>query len=80
MYVRMSILEGLLSTIVSTALLLIVYFTGLLYTVGARYISKSAYQASRDDELSFVSGAIVRLIKKYADGWWLVRYICITYR
>ena len=37
----------------------------------------SAYQASRDDEISFVSGAIVRLIKKYADGWWLVRYIII---
>ena len=34
----------------------------------------SAYQASRDDEISFVSGAIVKLIKKYADGWWLVRY------
>ena len=37
----------------------------------------SAYQASRDDEISFVSGAIVRLIKKYADGWWLVRYASI---
>ena len=44
--------------------------------VGARYISISAYQASRDDEISFVSGAIVKLIKKYADGWWLVRYAC----
>ncbi|CAI8044018.1 Neutrophil cytosol factor 1, partial [Geodia barretti] len=42
--------------------------------VGARYISLSAYQASRDDEISFVSGAIVKLIKKYADGWWLIRY------
>ena len=48
-----------------------------LYTlvVGSRYISMSAYQASRDDEISFVKGAIVRLIKKYADGWWLVRYV-----
>jgi hypothetical protein len=45
--------------------------------VGARYISVSAYQASRDDEVSFVKGAIVRLIKKYADGWWLVRYVYV---
>lgn len=43
--------------------------------VGARYISMSAYQASRDDEISFVSGAVVKLVKKYADGWWLVRYV-----
>ena len=46
-------------------------------SVGARYISVSAYQASRDDEVSFVKGAIVKLIKKYADGWWLVRYVCV---
>lgn len=50
------------------------YALNVYSTVGARYISMSAYQASRDDEVSFVSGAIVRLIKKYADGWWLVRY------
>ena len=41
--------------------------------VGARYVSISSYQASRDDELSFVRGAVVRVIKKYVDGWWLVR-------
>ena len=34
----------------------------------------SPYEASRDDELSFVKGAIVRVIKKHVDGWWLVRY------
>ena len=45
--------------------------------MGARYISKSAYQSSRDDEISFVGGAVVTLVKKYADGWWLVRYIYI---
>lgn len=48
--------------------------TIIIIVVGARYISMSAYQASRDDELSFVRGAIVRLIKKHVDGWWLVRY------
>ena len=41
--------------------------------VGARYVSISSYQASRDDELSFVRGAVVKVIKKYVDGWWLVR-------
>ena len=46
----------------------------LLYTAGARYISISSYQASRDDELSFVRGAVVKVLKKYIDGWWLVRY------
>lgn len=44
------------------------------YVAGARYISVSSYQASRDDELSFVRGAIVKVLKKYIDGWWLVRY------
>lgn len=43
------------------------------HAVGARYISISNYQASREDELSFVRGAIVKVINKYVDGWWLVR-------
>ena len=43
--------------------------------VGTRYISISAYQASRDDELSFVRGAVVKVLKKYVDGWWLVRSV-----
>lgn len=43
-------------------------------SAGARYISISSYQASRDDELSFVRGAVVKVLKKYIDGWWLVRY------
>ncbi len=44
-------------------------------TVGTRYISVSSYQASRDDELSFMKGAVVRVIKQYVDGWWLVRCV-----
>ncbi len=47
-------------------------------TVGSRHISMSSYQASRDDELSFVKGAVVRVTKKYGDGWWLVRYVACT--
>lgn len=47
-------------------------------TAGARYISISSYQASRDDELSFVRGAVVKVLKKYIDGWWLVRYANIN--
>lgn len=42
--------------------------------VGARYISTLSYKESRDDEISFSTGAIVRVIKKYIDGWWLVKY------
>lgn len=46
--------------------------------MGTRYISISAYQASRDDELSFVRGAVVKVLKKFVDGWWLVRSVRIT--
>ncbi len=35
----------------------------------------SAYQASREDELSFVRGAVVKVLKKFVDGWWLVRSV-----
>eukprot|EP00731_Ephydatia_muelleri_P023390 Em0015g973a len=42
--------------------------------VGARYISTSDYKATRDDEHSFVTGAVVKLVKKHVDGWWVVRY------
>lgn len=49
----------------------------LFVLVGTRYISMSAYQASRDDELSFVRGAVVKVLKKYVDGWWLVRYVTV---
>ncbi len=49
----------------------VIHFLDL--TVGAKYISISSYQASRDDELSFVRGAVVKMIQKHVDGWWLVR-------
>ena len=54
---------------------LVLFCSLALDVAGARYISTSAYQACRDDEVSFVRGAVVKLIKKYADGWWLVRYV-----
>ena len=41
--------------------------------MGARYISISDYKAARDDEHSFVTGAVVKLVKKHVDGWWVVR-------
>ena len=34
----------------------------------------SDYEASRDDELSFVKGAVIKTVKRHADGWWFVRY------
>ena len=54
--------------------LVLIYIRWYCVTAGARYISISSYQASRDDELSFVKGAVVKVLKKYIDGWWLVRY------
>ena len=42
--------------------------------MGARYISTSQYKAKQEDEISFMTGSIVRVIKKYIDGWWLVKY------
>lgn len=42
--------------------------------MGTRYIATSAYEAVRDDELSFVQGAVVKLIRKQINGWWLVHY------
>lgn len=50
--------------------------TGICVVIaaGARYISTLSYKAARDDEISFASGAIVRIIRKYIDGWWLAKY------
>ena len=63
-----------LSDIIINIHVLAVSSVCVVYTVGARFISVTSYQASRDDELSFVRGAIVQVLKKYIDGWWLVRY------
>ena len=41
--------------------------------VGARFMSTSDYKATRDDEHSFVTGAVVKLVKKHIDGWWVVK-------
>ena len=32
------------------------------------------YEAVEDDEISFPEGAVVDVMQKRLDGWWLVRY------
>ncbi|XP_033119450.1 SH3 and PX domain-containing protein 2A-like isoform X2 [Anneissia japonica] len=40
-----------------------------------KYISNCAYEAQQEDELSFEIGAVVEIVKKSLDGWWLVKYL-----
>ncbi|XP_071827969.1 SH3 and PX domain-containing protein 2A-like isoform X3 [Apostichopus japonicus] len=40
-----------------------------------KYITNSPYQADQDDEVSFETGAVVTVVKKSLDGWWLVKYL-----
>ena len=32
------------------------------------------YEGEEDDEISFPEGAVVDVLQKRLDGWWLVRY------
>lgn len=38
-----------------------------------KYYSVDNYEAEEDDEISFKRGAIVDVLQKSMDGWWLVR-------
>jgi len=41
---------------------------------GEKYISKQAYKAAEDDEVSFPNAAVVLVKEKKLDGWWQVEY------
>ncbi|PIK34910.1 putative SH3 and PX domain-containing protein 2A isoform X4 [Apostichopus japonicus] len=46
-----------------------------LIPLDEKYITNSPYQADQDDEVSFETGAVVTVVKKSLDGWWLVKYL-----
>jgi len=37
------------------------------------YRAKCNYEATSEDEVSFPHGALVQVIQKKLDGWWLIR-------
>ena len=39
-----------------------------------KYYSVDDYEGEEDDEISFPEGAVVDVLQKRLDGWWLVRY------
>ncbi|XP_072299506.1 NADPH oxidase organizer 1a [Eucyclogobius newberryi] len=41
---------------------------------GTLYTAIKKYKATKDDEISVVMGAVVEILQKTDNGWWLVRY------
>ncbi|XP_078600518.1 SH3 and PX domain-containing protein 2A-like [Branchiostoma floridae x Branchiostoma japonicum] len=41
---------------------------------GERYISKFDYHAENEDEVDFERGETLVVLRKYLDGWWLVKF------
>ncbi|XP_072916834.1 NADPH oxidase organizer 1-like [Hemitrygon akajei] len=41
---------------------------------GSQYYAIESYEAKNEDELSMHVGAMVEVLKKSTDGWWLARY------
>ncbi len=41
---------------------------------GEPFLTLEAYEAEGDDELSFDKGAIVDVLHKHLDGWWVARW------
>uniref|UniRef100_UPI00398EBBBB NADPH oxidase organizer 1-like n=1 Tax=Pristiophorus japonicus TaxID=55135 RepID=UPI00398EBBBB len=39
-----------------------------------QYYAVKSYEAKDDDELSIHVGVIVEVLKKFSDGWWIIRY------
>uniref|UniRef100_UPI00398F37E5 NADPH oxidase organizer 1-like isoform X2 n=1 Tax=Pristiophorus japonicus TaxID=55135 RepID=UPI00398F37E5 len=39
-----------------------------------QYYAVKSYEAKDDDELSMHVGVIVEVLKKFSDGWWIIRY------
>ncbi|XP_066276803.1 uncharacterized protein [Branchiostoma lanceolatum] len=38
------------------------------------YVTTRPYTATEDDELSFCAGAVLKVLQRTDDGWWLARY------
>ncbi|XP_074513319.1 NADPH oxidase organizer 1-like [Sebastes fasciatus] len=41
---------------------------------GMLYIAVKSYKATKDDEISVAIGAVVEVLQKSDNGWWLIRY------
>ena len=39
-----------------------------------KYHSVCDYEAEEDDEISFPEGAVIDVMQKRLDGWWIVEY------
>lgn len=42
---------------------------------GMRYTATKSYKATNDDEINVPIGAVVQVLEKSDNGWWLVRYV-----
>ena len=42
------------------------------------YISERPYTAVFDDELSFAKDAVLHIVEKSLNGWWLARFACVS--
>lgn len=38
------------------------------------YTATKNYKATKDDEITVTMGAVVEVIQKSENGWWLIRY------
>lgn len=39
------------------------------------YTAVKSYKATKSDEISVTIGAVVELLQKSENGWWLIRYL-----
>lgn len=42
------------------------------------YTAVKSYKATKDDEITVAIGAVVEVLQKSDNGWWLVRYAYLT--
>lgn len=42
------------------------------------YTAVKSYKATKDDEITVAIGAVVEVLQKSDNGWWLVRYTYLT--
>lgn len=38
------------------------------------YVAVKSYKATKDDEATIAIGAVVEVLQKSENGWWLIRY------
>ena len=48
------------------------------FTPGMLYNAVKNYKATKDDEITVAIGAVVEVLQKSDNGWWLVRYLTLN--